>query len=150
MRSFIFLFLCFVLLTAACAAQKQPPAAENDQKQLRVEDVVGDWQGESKCVGHNPSCHDETSLYHFSALEDQPNKVHLAGDKLVNGKWELMGTFELDLDPVNATMTAEFPIPRTGGKGVLTFKVAGDKMDGVMTVYPENEIARKIHLERQK
>ena len=150
MRSFVFLFLCFVLLAASCSAQKQPPVHGHDQKQLRVEDVIGDWQGDSKCQGNNPSCRDEVSLYHFSAIEDQPNRLHLAGDKLVNGKWELMGEFDLDLDPENSRLTTEFPIPRTGGKGVLTFIVNGDKMEGTMMIYPENVIGRKIHLERNK
>lgn len=140
MRSFVILSLCLLTFTAACSAQKQ----------LRAEDLVGDWRGDSKCQGNNPYCKDEVALYHFSEIEDQPTKVHLVADKLVNGKWEFMGQFDLDIDAANSTLRTEFPIPRTGGKGVLTFRVAGDKMDGIMMIYPENEVGRKIHVERNK
>ena len=126
-------------LTLAACAQK-----------LKVDDVAGDWTGESKCQGSNTFCHDETVLYHFTRIKDENAKMHLAADKLVAGKWELMGEFDLAIDAAKSTLTTEFPIPRTGGKGVITFTVAEDKMDGVMMIYPENEVGRKIHVERRK
>ena len=119
-------------------------------QKLSVTDVAGDWTGESKCQGSNRFCHDEVVLYHFTPIKGDDKKIHLAADKLVGGKWELMGEMDFAIDAAASTLTTEFPIPRTGGKGVLTFKVRGHKMDGVMMIYPENEVGRKIHVERKQ
>jgi hypothetical protein len=117
---------------------------------LTVDDVVGEWTGDSTCRGSNKSCHDETVLYHFSAIKGDAGKVHLAADKLVGGKWELMGEMDLKIDRYHRTLSTEFPIPRTGGKGILIFYFKGDKMDGDMMIYPENELGREIHVTRKK
>lgn len=132
------LALLFTLTLAACG------------QKLTANDVIGEWTGDSKCRGNNQFCHDETVLYHFTAINSDAAKVHLAADKLVAGKWELMGEFDLMIDGDKHTLTTEFPIPRTGGKGVITFTVAGDKMDGKMMIYPENELGREIHVTRKK
>jgi len=140
--------LCLLSLTAACSAQKQPNASA--QEQLSGKDLVGDWVGESKCAGSNPSCHDEVVRYRFSAIKGEDNKVHLAADKQVNGEWDAMGEFDFTIDSAKRTLTAEFTIPRTGGRGVWSFTVAGDKIDGTLTVYPEYEVGRNVHVERKK
>jgi hypothetical protein len=147
MRPIIFVLVCF-LCTVACSAQKQPDASNTNG--LSSKDLVGEWFGESKCTGSNPSCHDEIVRYRFSKIAGGANKVHLAADKQVNGEWDLMGEFDFTIDPAKDTLTAEFTIPRTGGRGVWSFTVAGDKIDGTLTVYPENEIGRRVHVERKK
>lgn len=119
-------------------------------QKLTPDSVIGDWTGESKCQGSNTFCRDEVVLYHFTRIGDKAEKVHLAADKLVTGKWELMSEMDFTIDPRERTLTTEFPIPRTGGRGTLTLTVVGDKMDGVMMIYPENEIGRKIHVDRKK
>ena len=142
--------LCLVLLalSAACSAQKQQDVSARNG--LSVKDLLGDWTGESKCTGNNPSCHDEIVRYRFSEIKDSATKVHLAADKQVNGEWDLMGEFDFDIDAAKSILTSEFTIPRTGGRGVWSFTVTGDKIDGTLTVYPENEIGRRVHVERKK
>jgi len=77
-----------------------------------------------------------------------PAKLHLAADKMVNGKPELMGEFDFAYDAAKKTLTTEFKIPRTGGTGVWLFNVDGDKIDGTLTVLPENEIGRRVNVAR--
>jgi len=159
MKMISFLCICLLSVTAACSAQRQAnsnvsvqnePSASTEGR-LSAKDLVGDnWFGESKCTGNNPSCHDEVVRYRFSEIKDEPNKIHLAADKQVSGEWDLMGEFDFTIDSAKNTMTAEFTIPRTGGRGVWSFNVAGDKIDGTLTVYPENEIGRRVHVERKK
>lgn len=148
MRSIIFLLICVSFFTATCSAQKQQSMPA--QNGLSAKDLVGDWTGESKCTGNNPSCHDEVVRYRFSPIQGEDKKVHLAADKQVNGEWELMGEFDFTIDSAKNTLTAEFTIPRTDGRGVWSFTVAGDKIDGTLTMYPENEIGRRVHVERKK
>lgn len=122
----------------------------NAQKNSAGDEIVGDWFGESKCTGNNPYCHDEVVLYHFTRSNTDPSKIHLAADKIVNGKPEAMGELDLSYDVGKHTLTGEFPIPRTGGRGVWLFKIDGDKIDGTLTVLPENEIGRKVKVARKK
>ena len=138
MRELIFISLIFFFLPAAAFAQKVPDS------------VLGDWYGESKCVGANPYCHDEVVVYHLTRSKDDGAKIHLAADKIVNGKPEEMGEFEFTYDPKTNLMTTEFPIARTGGKGVWSFKINRGKIDGTLTILPENEIGRRVHVEKKK
>jgi hypothetical protein len=142
MKSRIILIVCsLVLLTCvqACAQNKRAG-----------DEILGDWFGESKCTGNNPSCHDEVVIYHFTRATSEPSKIHLAADKVINGKPELMGEFDFVYDTEKKTLTTDFMIPRTGGKGVWLFNVNGDKIDGTLTVFPENEIGRRVKVERKK
>ena len=61
-----------------------------------------------------------------------------------------MGSFDCDYDATKQTLTSEFTIPRTGGKGVWLFKIDGDKMTGTLTVLPENEVGRKVNVSKVK
>lgn len=112
--------------------------------------LFGDWTGESKCVGSNPYCRDETVVYHISRSKTDPAKVAIVADKIVDNKPEPMYGFDFDYDRKKQTPTAEFKIPRTGGKGIWFYQIDGDKMDGTLTVYPENEFGRRIKVTKAK
>lgn len=112
--------------------------------------LFGDWTGESKCVGSNPYCHDEVVVYHISRSKTDPAKVAIVADKIVNNKPETMYGFDFDYDRKKQTLTAEFKIPRTGGKGIWFYHIDGDKMDGTLTIFPENEIGRRIKVTKTK
>jgi hypothetical protein len=134
--------ICSIVLLTGISALAQNRRAGDE--------MLGDWFGESKCTGNNPYCHDEVVIYHFTRSKSDPAKIHLAADKMVNGKPELMGEFEFVYDAEKKSLTAEFTIPRTGGKGVWSFTVDGDKIEGTLTVFPENEIGRRVNVSRKK
>jgi hypothetical protein len=133
------LFIAAALVTAACG-QNKPDGSQ----------LFGDWTGESKCAGTNPSCHDEIVVYHIFRSKDDPKKITIGADKIIDGKPDFMGNIECEYDAAKQTLTSEFTIPRTGGKGVWLFKIDGDKMDGTLTVFPENEVGRKIKVSKVK
>jgi hypothetical protein len=139
-RIVIALFLCLCSATAACAQKQQT----NDSA------LFGDWSGESKCVGTNPSCHDEVVVYHITRSKSDPKKITIDADKIIDGKPDFMGSFECDYDAAKQILTSEFTIPRTGGKGVWLFKIDGEKIDGTLTIFPENEIGRKVKITKNK
>lgn len=148
MKFVLFVSLVLTLAFAACgqkAAATSPPAQAS-----KVDQILGDWTGESKCVGSNPYCHDEVVVYHLARAEKDKTKINFKADKIVDGKPEFMGEFDMAFDEEKMTLTAEFTIPRTGGKGVWLFRISGDKMDGTLTVFPENQVGREIHVEKKK
>ena len=135
-------------LCAAFAACAQNP--QKAQKQTDDNPLFGDWSGESKCVGTNPSCHDEIVVYHISQSKSDPKKVLISADKIVNRKPDWMGDLDCEYDREKQILRYEFKIPRTGGTGVWEFKIDGDKMNGTLTVFPENEIGRKVTITKNK
>ena len=71
-------------------------AAQGETVRVRTDlFVAGDWTGTSLCTNLDllPGCHDETVLYHFTPRGE--NKVHLVADKIVDGKPESMGEFDM-------------------------------------------------------
>jgi hypothetical protein len=103
--------------------------------------LVGDWRGESFCQVRESACHDEDSLYHIEKLAGKPHWFSLRGDKIVQGKPVTMGTVECLHDAAKHMLTCEFP------RGVFQFTIAGNKMQGTMTL-PDKTVWRKISLTR--
>jgi hypothetical protein len=137
--------LIFVLLFMAVAAPTF------GQQAYDMSSLFGDWTGESKCVGNNPYCHNEVVVYHISRSKSDAAKVNISADKIVNGTPESMGDldFTYDSQKQKQTLTAEFTISRTGGKGVWVYQINGNHMDGTLTTYPENEIGRRAKVDKK-
>src|SRR5438876_12325964 len=69
--------------------------------------LLGDWTGESICLGNNASCHDEKVVYHVSIDPADSTIVAIAADKIVDGKPEPMGVISLKYDASKKTLTGE-------------------------------------------
>lgn len=132
--------LCILLLSASGFAQKK----------ASIDDLVGDWTGTSKCVSGDPNCHDEIVVYHVTKSKKDPSKANISADKIVNGKPDNMGEFDLIFDADKMTLTADMPFARTGGHGIWLFKIDRERMDGTLTVFPGEVLFRRIHVERKK
>jgi hypothetical protein len=108
--------------------------------------LVGDWTGESICVGEIGSCHDETVVYHISLDASDPTKVKMGADKIVNGKPESMGDIDLKYDAKNNTLTGDLTSPRY--RGIWEFTVKEYIMWGTLSLLPEKRIVRQIRVTR--
>lgn len=110
--------------------------------------LLGDWTGESICVGNNPSCHDEKVIYHVSAAADGPDKVAIAADKIVNGKPETMGVIDLKYDASKQMLTGETQTARY--RLWWEFTVKGNIMEGTLSLLPDRAIARRIKVQKNE
>jgi hypothetical protein len=109
--------------------------------------LVGDWTGESICVGNNPSCHDEKVIYHVSIAGD-PDKVAIAADKIVDGKPDPMGVINLKYDASKQTLTGE---DQTARYHLLwEFTIKGNIMEGTLSILPARTIARRIKVQKNE
>jgi hypothetical protein len=108
--------------------------------------LAGDWTGTSLCTDLKalPACHDETVVYHITKLAE--NKVHVAADKIVDGKPQNMGEF--DMDVAGNRLTHEMTNGR-GERALWDFTVDGDHMTGTLKLLPGNEVVRKIDVKRK-
>ena len=108
--------------------------------------LVGDWTGESICVGNNPSCHDEKVVYHVS-IAGAPDKISIAADKIVEGKPEPMGVIDLKYDASKQTLTGEDQTARYHLWWEFTIK--GNIMEGTLSILPGKTIARRIKVQKK-
>ena len=107
--------------------------------------VAGDWAGTSLCTDLKalPACHDETVIYHITKISDV--KVHNAADKIVDGKPQFMGEFDMDVNGNHLTHETPFGQRRA----LWDFTVDGDHITGVLKLLPGGEVVRKIDAKKK-
>ena len=125
-----------------------PAFAGRSRYQGSASKLVGDWIGESICVGNHPGCHDEKVIYHVSAATDEPDKVAIAADKIGNGKPERMGVLDLKYDASKQALAGEFQTARY--RGLWEFTVKANIMEVTLTLVPEKTIARRIKVQKNE
>lgn len=128
-----------ILLLAVCGC-----STVRSQPSGKVAQLVGDWTGESICVGEIGACKDEQVVYHISVDAVDATKVKISADKIVNGKPEWMGDINLKFNTLNNTLTGSLESPRY--RGVWEFTVKGNNMWGTLSLLPEKRIGRQIRV----
>ena len=132
----------FILITLAVTGLTAREAQSGGNQ------LIGDWSGESICVGEVGACKDEQVVYHISVDPTDPTKVKIGADKIVNGKPEFMGDIDLKYDPRNNTLTGELTTPRY--HGVWEFTVKENMMWGTLSLLPEKRIGRQIRVTKRE
>lgn len=109
--------------------------------------LVGNWIGESICVGPFPACHDEKVIYRIEKGPDDKGNLTIAADKIVNGKPELMAELDFKYDAEKSTLVCDFI--RGSTHGLWEFTVKGDTMEGTLVVFPDKTLARRVKLKKE-
>jgi hypothetical protein len=89
---------------------------------------TGNWKGSSLCQVKNSPCHDETVVYHITAVP-QTDSVRIVMNKIVNGAEEEMGTLTCLYDALHQTLTGS--LRKTD---VWLFQLTGTSMHGTLVV----------------
>ena len=108
--------------------------------------LIGNWTGDSICVGPFPACRDEKVIYRITKGPDAEGTVTITADKIVDGKPELMGVLDFKYDAAKDTLTCDFV--RGNTHGLWEFSVKGNTMEGTLVVLPEKTIARRVKLKK--
>jgi hypothetical protein len=111
-------------------------------------ELVGNWTGESICVGNNPACHDEKVVYRISKASTEPGKLIITMDKIVDGKPETMGVMDFKYDGEKRMLVGEFKNARY--HGVWEFTVKGETMEGTLSLLPAKTIVRRVKVKKDK
>lgn len=133
----------FAILVAATCLLKAS-AAPSDHK---PSELIGTWRGTSTCTDRvaAPACHDEVVVYDFT-LGDKPGTVHWEADKIVDGKRQPMGGFDLVYDANAACWSAEFRSPRV--HSVWSVVVDGKHLTGTARLLPGKQTVRRIDVRK--
>jgi hypothetical protein len=113
-----------------------------------VAKLIGNWSGESVCVGNNPACHDEKVVYHISRSTDDKDKVIIAADKIVNGKPDPMYMLDFKYDAAKGTLVGEFQNSRY--HGLWEYTVKGNTMEGTLSLLPAKTIVRRVKIKKDE
>ena len=108
--------------------------------------ILGTWEGESKCTAPDSACHDEHVIYRIATVKNVPGKLALHGYKVVKGQLIFMGTLECLHDSDQATLSCTGDTPK---KDAGEFKVSGRTMTGTLTVGEGKTLYRTINVKKK-
>lgn len=130
----------------AVAPSAPPPAAV--PAAAPKDEIVGVWKGTSICakVEGNEYCKDETVVYNFVDVPDQPATVVLKAAKFVDDAVVPMYTLYFTYRPDSHEWACEFTRPSF--TGVWAYDVHGDEMTGTATIVPSGKVVRNVTAKR--
>jgi hypothetical protein len=109
--------------------------------------LIGNWSGESICVGNRPACHDEKVIYRLARGPNAAETVTITMDKLVDGRPDTMAVLDFKYDPLHETLVNEFTRRTTHGR--WEFTVMGNTIVGVLLILPEKTVGRRVRVQKE-
>lgn len=130
----IFLFSC-----ASAPAQSKPVDG--------VAEILGTWEGESKCTVPTSSCHDEHVVYEIALEKTATSSLKMDGYKIVNGERQFMGTLRCNYNPSQKNLTCTF---RGKDYDDWVYTLSSDTLQGTLTIDSGKILYRRISVKRQQ
>src|SRR6185295_7991392 len=91
-------------------------------------------------------CHDEVVQYRFEPVPAIPDSVHLVAEKLVNGRFEVMGELNLGYEPGSRSWLGEY---RNSRVDILwRYRIRGKELIGTLVNLPDSTRLRDARLTR--
>jgi hypothetical protein len=109
-------------------------------------DVVGTWEGESKCTVADSPCRDEHVVYRIAANRGNPASLTIDADKIVNGSHQFMGTLGCEYHASQATLICT---GHAAKQDEWEFHVSGDSMTGTLKIGAEKTLFRRINVQKK-
>jgi hypothetical protein len=111
--------------------------------------ILGVWRGTSLCVDRAvaPACKDEVIVYTVTPVAGHAGaRVHLRGDKIVDGEIVPMGEFDLDHDEATGSWRAEVRTPKF--RILWSYSVEGSRLIGTLTDLATDARIRRVEATR--
>ena len=135
----------FLLLLLLPLASSSAGASDANAKA-----ILGEWRGTSVCVNLQaaPACRDEEVIYEFREMAPPvAGKLTLKADKIVDGRAEPMGEFDIAWDPAEEAWSSEVRTPRV--HALWRFKQPSrDELAGTLVLRPDRTVVRKAAARR--
>jgi hypothetical protein len=136
-----------IALLAAVVASGQAASSAGKLTDERSK-LIGNWSGESICVGNRPACHDEQVVYRIALSPDPADTVIITMDKIIDGKPDTMAVLDFKYDSEQGTLVNEFTRGTTHGRWAFTVK--GDTIEGTLIILPAKTIGRRVKVFKDK
>jgi len=129
-----FLFSCVL-----APAQSKPPDP--------APEILGTWEGQSKCTVPSSPCRDEHVVYEIAVEKTATSSLKLDGYKIVNGERQFMGTLLCDYNPSKKNLNCTF---RNKDYDDWEYTLSGDTLQGTLTIEGGKTLYRRISVKRQR
>jgi len=110
-----------------------------------VKDVIGSWEGESKCTVPDSPCHDEHVLIQIAPDKSDPFLLKADAYKIVDGAPDFMGTLDCHFHGGTSTMSCT---GNTSNKDDWEFQISSDTMTGRLTIGEGKTLYRRLSLHK--
>jgi hypothetical protein len=111
-------------------------------------EILGLWKGTSTCtkVDLNEFCRDETVVYNFVDVPEQPGTIELKAARIIDNSLKPMYTLFFTYRPTEGRWTSAFERPQV--RGIWAYAVHGGDMTGTATVLPSLTVVRNVEAKR--
>jgi hypothetical protein len=139
------LWLLAALETAATAPAQAPAPIPAPAPKA---EILGLWKGASTCTKAelNEFCRDETVVYNFIDVPEQPATVQLKAAQIIDNTVKPVYWLYVTYRPEEGRWTSQFERPQV--RGIWAFAVHGDEMKGTATVLPSLTVVRNVEAKR--
>ena len=110
----------------------------------RDKDVIGSWEGDSKCAVPSSPCQDEHVLIQISEDKKDPFQLTMDGYKVIEGNPEFMGTLTCSYQGKTGALSCT---SSSKEKDDWEFHVVGDTMSGRL-VLDGKTVYRRVTLHK--
>jgi hypothetical protein len=136
-------FLLCELLSAGLACA--PLSAQSKPANSSAE-ILGTWEGESKCVMPSSPCRDEHVVYEIAEEKTATATLKVDGYKIVNGERQFMGTLRCNYNASAKNLSCTF---RGKDNDDWEFILSGDTLQGTLTTESGKTLFRKITVKKK-
>jgi hypothetical protein len=136
-------FLLCELLSAGLACA--PLSAQSKPANSSAE-ILGTWEGESKCVMPSSPCRDEHVVYEIAEEKTATATLKADGYKIVNGERQFMGTLRCNYNASAKNLSCTF---RGKDNDDWEFTLSGDTLQGTLTTESGKTLFRKITVKKK-
>lgn len=141
------MLLTFGVFLAAALPELRGGARQGERASDSLSKVLGEWEGESVCVGKSrPACKNEHVIYHITKKDGGDGAVTMHADRVVDGKPEEMYVLDFKYDASKNTLTGEFNA--NGTRGVFEYAIDDDEMEGTLKLLPAGTLGRRIKVRK--
>jgi hypothetical protein len=125
----------FVFLCPFAPAQSKSPGP--------LPEILGTWEGQSRCTVPDSPCHDEHVIYEIAPIKDKsaPASLKMDGYKVASGERQFMGTLRCEYETVKKILSCT-----SRGKNFddWRFTLSENTLDGILTIDSGKTLYRKI------
>jgi hypothetical protein len=110
-------------------------------------EILGTWEGESKCKVPSSPCHDEHVIYEIATERTATSSLKLDAYKIVNGERQFMGTLRCDYKPSKKNLSCTF---RNKDYDDWEYTLSGDTLQGTLTIDGGETLYRRVSVKRRQ
>jgi hypothetical protein len=111
-----------------------------------VAEILGTWEGESKCTVPSSPCHDEHVVYDITLEKTATSSLKVDGYKIVKGERQFMGTLRCDYHPSKKNLSCTFRKDYDDWE----YTLSGDTLQGTLTIGGGKTLYRRISVKKQR